>query len=98
MTKSQQQIQLTKNSSILLSFLLELEWESEREKNLKKKKIRQILDAMCSGTREAREPCMCPLCPEQALTRPFLDKAVSMQDSSGGLLLGEWPVVGHDSN
>ena len=36
-TKSQQQIQLTKNSSILLSFLLELEWESEREKNIKKK-------------------------------------------------------------
>ena len=96
MTKSQQQIQLTKKSSILLSFLWELAWESEREKNLKKNK--QILDAMCSGTRKACEPCMCPLCPEQALTWPFLDKAVSMQDSSGGLLLGEWPVVGHDSN
>ena len=45
---------------------------------------------MGSGTCEACEPWVCPHCPQQALTWPFLDKSVSMQDNSGGLRLREW--------
>lgn len=53
---------------------------------------------MGSGICEVHELCICPHCPQQALTWPFLDKFVSMQNYRGGLPLRDWLAVGHNTD